>query len=417
VLPVTRPPLDDGAVLVHGGRIMEVGRWRDLRKYSQTLHLDLGDSLLLPGLVNAHCHLDYTSMAGQFPPPRSFTDWLKQITETKSGWDLADYRESWATGAAMLLRSGVTTVGDIEAVPELLPWGWRTTPLRVISFIEMIGITGRRSPDQILEEALKKIASLDKASHPCSAHLSPHAPYSTLPALLTQSAAAARQLGLRLCTHVAESAIEMQMFTAARGEMFEWLHRSGRDASDCGIGSPVRHLDRCGLLSANVLAVHGNYLARGDAGLLARRQVSIAHCPRSHYYFRHEPFPLRRLLRAGVNVCLGTDSLASVVKTGRQPLALDMFAEMRALARTHSSLQPARILKMGTTNAARGLGLEGKVGEISAGAWADLIALPASSPSSNVYESIVHSQHTVTASMIGGRWVLPPEAAVDSEKS
>ncbi len=408
--PVSRPLIRDGAVLLRNGRIVAVGRWKDLGERHHGPAVDLGDRILLPGLVNAHCHLDYTRMAGHFPPPKNFSDWLKQITEAKSGWDLADYRESWAAGAAMLLRSGVTTVGDIEAVPELLPWAWKSTPLRVLSFMEMIGITGRRSPDQILGEALEKIGSLAKASRTCSAHLSPHAPYSTLPALLAKSAAAAREMGLRLCTHVAESSVEMEMFKDARGEMFDWLGRSGRDNSDCGAGSPVRQLARVSLLGPNLLAVHANYLARGDARLLARRRVSVAHCPRSHHYFRHEPFPLRRLLRAGVNVCIGTDSLASVVKTGRQFPALDMFAEIRALARAHSGLRPARLLQMATTNGARALGLEGKAGEIALGAWADLIALPApeSSTASKVYEAIVQFEPPVAASMIAGQWVISP---------
>src|SRR5204863_9084170 len=122
---------------------------------------DLGEVVLMPGLVNAHCHLDYTDMAGQLAPPKAFPDWLKLITTAKAGWSYSDYAESWVTGAKMLVRTGTTTLADIEAVPELLPDVWDATPLRVISFLEMLGITNRRAPRAILAEALDRVESLE----------------------------------------------------------------------------------------------------------------------------------------------------------------------------------------------------------------------------------------------------------------
>jgi len=120
VLPVSQPPIREGAVLVSGERIAAVGRWRDLSAHNRRQTIDLGEAVLMPGLVNAHCHLDYTDMAGQFPPPKVFSDWLKLITETKAGWSYSDYAQSWLNGARMLVRTGTTSVADIEAVPELL---------------------------------------------------------------------------------------------------------------------------------------------------------------------------------------------------------------------------------------------------------------------------------------------------------
>ena len=131
------------------------------------------------------------------------------------------------------------------------------------------------------------------------AGLSPHAPYSTVPELLRLSAQTARRRQWRLTTHVAESALEFEMFARGRGEMFDWLQRSGRDMSDCGLGSPVQHLERCGALSERLLAAHANYLGKQDAALLARRKVHVVHCPRCHFYFHHDPFPLRRLAQGG----------------------------------------------------------------------------------------------------------------------
>src|SRR5205807_784241 len=140
----------------------------------------------------------------------------------------------------------------------------------------------------------------------CLGGLSPHAPYSTLPELLRLTAQSARRRGWRVCIHVAESAEEFEMFASGHGGMLEWLERSSRDMSDCGLGSAIQHLESCGALDQKLLAVHVNYLAANDAALLAKLKVNVVHCPRSHSYFRHHQFPLRRLIRAGVNTCLGT---------------------------------------------------------------------------------------------------------------
>jgi aminodeoxyfutalosine deaminase len=406
VAPICKPPIPDGALLISGHRVTAIGRWRDLSSSKRSEVVDLGEVILLPGLVNAHCHLDYTLMAGQLPPPKVFSDWLKVITSTKAGWGYSDYAESWLKGARMLVRTGTTTVGDIEAVPQLLPDVWSETPLRVISFLEMIGITSRRPPVLVLGETLEKIRSLRHER--CRPALSPHAPYSTVPELLRLSAHTARRRQWLVCTHVAESAMEFDMFARAKGEMFDWLQRSGRDTTDCGLGSPVQHLERCGLLGANLLAAHANYLAKGDAELLGRRLVHVVHCPRSHSYFNHEPFPWRRLARAGVNLCLGTDSLASVYQSRRQAVELSMFEEMRALALREPALSPAKILRMATVNGARALGLVGKIGELSAGAFADLIAVPFTGEMAEVGEALVHYQDHVRASMIAGQWALAP---------
>jgi len=360
----------------------------------------------MPGLINAHCHLDYTNMAGEFPPPKVFIEWLKVITATKAGWGFSDYAQSWLNGATMLLNSGTTTVADIEAVPELLPEVWASTPLRVISLLELIGITARRPSKAILQMALAKIDSLNHKR--CFAGLSPHAPYSTVPELVTLSARTASQRNWLLCTHVAESAVEFAMFKHGRGEMFDWLQRSGRDMSDCGLGSPVQHLERCGALSRNLLAAHVNYLGRGDASRLARRQVNVVHCPRSHSYFSHGAFPLRHLRRKRINICLGTDSLASVYKTRRQAVELNMFEEMRELSNCERTLSAHTIVQMATVNGARALALGGRAGELKPGAWADLIALPFAGKVSKVYEAVLQHQGHVAGSMINGRWAILP---------
>ena len=484
VLPVSRPPIEDGAVAVSGGQILAVGAWRQLRRDFSVPVRDLGEVVMLPGLINAHCHLDYTHMAGLFPPQRSFCDWIKLITTEKAQWIFSDYANSWIAGARMLVQSGTTTVADMEAVPELLPDVWNATPLRVFSFLEMTGVRSRREPEVILAEAVTTMDA--QPPHRGDTGLSPHAPYSTSPSLLEQTAALARKRKLRLVTHVAESATEFEMFTQARGEMFEWLHRNRRDMSDCdgrspvqqlarcralgphllavhvnylapgdatllarkrklrlvthvaesatefemftqGRGemfewlhrnrrdmsdcdgrSPVQHLARCQALGPHLLAVHMNYLAPGDAALLARKRVSVVHCPSSHDYFRHRDFPRRELARAGVNVCLGTDSLASVRKHPKREIKLSLFREMRMFATKHSEVSAREVLQMTTLNAAHALGLGGKAGQLRPGAFADLIALPLNEKLPDIYEAIIQYPGDIAVSMIGGEWAKTP---------
>jgi cytosine/adenosine deaminase-related metal-dependent hydrolase len=411
VLPVSQPPIANGAVAISGNRIAAVGSWKNFTHHASriTHHdvLDLGEVILLPGLVNAHCHLDYTGMAGEFLPPKSFTDWIKLITAAKGGWTYSDFAQSWLDGAQMLLRSGTTTVADFESVPELLPEAWSATPLRVFSFLEMTGVKSRREPRSILDAVVEKIASLEKNSHN-AAGLAPHAPYSTMPELLRLTAETARRQGWLLATHAAESVEEFEMFQNSRGVMFDWLKRNQRDNSDCGLGSPVAHLARNDMLGENLTVIHANLLAHGDAELLGRNCVHVVHCPRSHDYFSHPPFPRRQLADAGVNLCLGTDSLATVRKTKHQKLELNLFDEMRRLAAADKTVSPVEILRMATVNGAKALGMAGQIGELLENACADLIAIPFAGKNADIYDAVLHHASTVSASMIDGKWAIAP---------
>jgi len=413
ILPVAKPPIEDGAVVVVDGNISKVGRWNDIAPDANehAVH-DLGEVILLPGLVNAHCHLDYTDMAGRVPPQKSFVDWIKLITSAKSEWSYTEFAESWLRGARMLLETGTTTVADMEAVPELLPEVWSATPLRVVSFLEMTGVKSRRDPAMIVRDASAVIRSLPNDR--CRAGLSPHAPYSTVPELLRLSAGVAREHNWPVCTHVAESRQEFDMFVHARGEMFEWLRRNERDMADCGRGTPVEHLDQIGLLSHSLIAVHANYLADGDADLLGRRGVSVAHCPRSHAYFQHDPFPFRELSRANVNICLGTDSLATVYKKRSDAVRLSMFDEMAAFADKHPDVDARTVVGLATLNGARALGLAGEAGEISPGAYADIIAIPYRGKTADAWSAAVHHKGEIAAGMIAGEWAMAPAEAASS---
>jgi aminodeoxyfutalosine deaminase len=253
-----------------------------------------------------------------------------------------------------------------------------------------------------MEEVTQVLEAL--APGRCRAGLSPHAPYSTTPRLLKLCAEKARRRNLLLTMHVAESRQEFQMFMEAAGSMYNWIQKSDRDMSDCGLGSPVQHLERHGLLNSHFLAVHMNYLAPGDASLLGRRGVSVVHCPTSHAFFGHDPFPVAELEEEHVNICLGTDSLATQkVVRGRKP-ELNMFNEIKIFKTARPDFSSEKILRMATLNAARALGVSGLAGEISTGSWADLITVPFTGQTSEIYDTLVQGLTSVSSMMIGGTW-------------
>jgi cytosine/adenosine deaminase-related metal-dependent hydrolase len=256
----------------------------------------------------------------------------------------------------------------------------------------------------MVKEAVERCRTLKSGR--CRAGLSPHAPYSTTPALLALSAREARRKRLPYTVHIAESALEYEMFTRGKGGMHDWLRKSGRDCSDCKLGTPVQQLERNGALNSQLLAVHVNYLGKSDAKLLGKRGVSVVHCPRSHGYFRHERFPFRKLHKARVNICLGTDSLASVYKTRKEKIELNMFEEMRSFAEEFPGVSSKQILRMATSNGARALGLEGKVGALENQAFADLISIPFTGSLRDAYDIVLHHSGEVADSFIGGKRVF-----------
>jgi cytosine/adenosine deaminase-related metal-dependent hydrolase len=161
------------------------------------------------------------------------------------------------------------------------------------------------------------------------------------------------------------------------------------------------------MLGKNLIAIHANLLARGDATLLGKHGVSIVHCPGSHDYFRHPAFQRKQLAAAGANLCLGTDSLATARVVEKQRPELNMFREMQALAAKDKTVSPEEILQMATVNGARALGMKGQIAELSPGALADLIAIPAARGDKDVYETVLDHTGPVHASIIDGRWAQP----------
>jgi cytosine/adenosine deaminase-related metal-dependent hydrolase len=391
VVPMEGSPIENGAVAVDGDRIAAVGRFGEIRSAQRGEVTDLGESILLPGLINAHCHLDYTALRGRITPKESFAGWIRAINGEKAKMTEQDYLDSIRAGFSEAVAFGTTTMANLTAFPRLT--GAITEPIRTWWFGELIDVRNPDGADAIVEEAIE---GLKRAKH---WGLAPHAPFTASERMYARCEEIARRDGIPLSTHLAESRDEMQMFRDQSGPAFDFLREMGRPMEDCGKETPLSLFLRKRSKPERWIVAHLNELDAGDFDLLGNAdKFPIVHCPRSHAFFGHEPFALDRLRALGFNICLGTDSLASNSD-------LSLFSEMREIVRKHT-LTPRDALEMATINGARALGQRDLLGVIRPGAAADLIALPDTS-GGDAFEEIVAFERTIPWIMANGRVMEP----------
>ena len=390
-------PIDNGAVAVSGSRITNVGKFSDISATNSGEQIvDLGEQALLPGLINAHCHLDYTCLRGKIPPPKSFTEWIRAINAEKANLSPENYIGSINDGFAEATRFGTTTIANLTAFPELV--SRIQAPIRAWWFAELIDVRDPSRANEIVDAAVETLKSAEHWG------LAPHAPFTASANLYRRCEEVARLENALLTTHLAESREEMSMFRDASGPLYDFLKEIGRNMADCGRKTPLSQLTEI-LRDVSTpldtteswMLVHLNELAKNDFDLFARsrNQFSIAHCPRSHAYFGHSPFEFETLRELGFNVCLGTDSLASNDD-------LSLFAEMRAFQKEFPKIPPDEIFRMVTSNPALALGKPHVLGRIGKNCWADLIAVPITG-STSAFEEIVAFDRVVSWLMINGQ--------------
>ncbi len=365
VAPIAGPPLRGGGVRIAGGRIAAVAPAEELPADGEPV-TDLGDVLLLPGLVNPHTHLELTCYAGQIAPA-GFWDWLPQLVRLRAApgqWERE--QRGVAVGAWQSLRAGVTCVGDISR--RNLAWSvLRGIPIRKVCFVELLSLADH--PPRDLAE-LRAAAAQVEEDPLLTVGITPHTPFTVPVDQVRGALALAAELGRPWCTHWAETR-EERAFLHGAGEIPGFLAAL---LEQCGVRSPRSHpldvLEQCTWGAGPGALAHCNYVEPGDAERLAAAGHTVMYCPRAHRFFGHAPHPYRELKRAGVPVALATDSAAS-----NQDLAL-----LRELQFVRQFLPdpppPAALLEMVTRTAARALGLEQRVGTLEPGKEADLAAFP-----------------------------------------
>lgn len=392
VVPMEGDPIENGAVAMVGSKITGVGRFQEVKASHGGDVVDLGEQILLPGLINAHCHLDYTLLRGQIPPQKSFTDWIRAINGEKAKLTAKDYVASINQGFAEAQSFGTTTIVNLTAFPELI--AEIEEPIRTWWFGELIDVRNRDQAGKIVDRAVELLRSKDHWG------MAPHAPFTASAQLFSAASAVSSKHNVLITTHVSESREEMQMFRDAGGPLFAFLESIGRPMDDCGDKTPLSSLMQNHAVDERWILAHLNELTEADFDLLARtKKFHIAHCPRSHTFFGHTRFAWPRLRALGFNICLGTDSLAS-------NSSLSLLSEMRELLRNEPSVSPREALAMITVNGARTIGRADSLGKISPGFDADLIAIPSAATGKNVFDAIVAFDETIRWMMVDGGEVL-----------
>lgn len=387
------PPIDNGAVAVKGNRVRAAGTLSEVAALFTGTVVDLGEQVLMPGLINAHCHLDYTMLRRAIQPPHGFTAWVQRLNAIKRSLRDEDYLQGIQSGFAELVKWGTTTVLNIESFPELMS-RIPPPPIRTWWFYEMIDVRQRITTEDLLEGA--GIFFRKHADWLGGFGLSPHAPYTASAALYELASACARQDSMPVTTHLAESTEEAAMFRSASGPLYEFMRSLGRDMSDCGHGSPLSLLLGRELIGPDWIVAHMNELDDGDFALLEKTPLHVVHCPSSHRYFGHQAFPMDRLRAIGINISLGTDSLASTD-------TLSLFDQMRYVCDNHSSISPLDALEMATLNPAKALRRPRDLGCIVPKARADLIALRIAPDGNSVFEEIIDYRGRVNWVMVNGQ--------------
>lgn len=377
VFPVAQPPITWGAVEIGpNGRIAAVHR--EAHSLSQAKRIvDLGGVALVPGLVNAHTHLEFSDLTEPLLPARPFSAWLTALIAYRrrrgQAWPAVE------RGVEECRRSGTAGVGEIVTYDLNGQQGtdddepttgsfasssnsiWKSIP-RAVLFREMIAVSNEATDEQ-LDKGRRFLDSIDcRPGRQTIPGLSPHAPYSVHPRLLEQAVVLAARRQAPVSIHLAETREELDLLREQSGELVEFL--SGLGVWTAGmLRRGTRPLDYLRTLVAlgHVVIAHGNYLDDEEIAFVSTHQnFAVAYCPRTHAFFGHAEHPWRRLVARGGVVAIGTDG------RGSNP-DLSVWNELLFLHVRHPDVDPAILLQMGTINGARALGLESDLGTLELG--------------------------------------------------
>jgi 5-methylthioadenosine/S-adenosylhomocysteine deaminase len=396
LLPISAPPVRNGAVAVDGERIVAAGALPEvLAACAGASMVDFDQAVLLPGFVNAHSHLEYTSFRGMFDD-RQFGDWIIDLVDVKASLTPDEYLWSARLGALEALSSGVTTVADTTYTGETLTAATEAG-LRGVAYLEVFGIDDKRL-DETLADLEERLARARKQAGPhLEVGIAPHAPYTVSSRLFQTLATYARERHMKVASHVAESREEVAYIRSGSGKFaHDYREKMGWERmliQPYGV-SPIKYLQQWGVFDENFLAVHCVQAGIDDIRILKAAGAAVAHCPKSNAKTGCGIAPLHDLLRQGVRVGFGTDSPAA-------SNIMDMFDEMRTALFLHRGVErDVRVLnaqqcvRIATLGGAEALGLADRVGSLEPGKQADLIAVDVSGshfvPIDDPYSALVY---------------------------
>ncbi len=392
-----RPPLENAGIVTFGGRIVAVDRAAPLRRHYHGEVTDHGDAIICPPLVNAHCHLELSpldyKLRPALPGPGSFVNWVKHLITLRQTIDEKKWGSAIEDAVFQLLDNGVGVLGDVGNsghVPLFVERSGDLWPFMGIFFQEIIEPSGNNLPAVLTEDHGRGKERISAGSAPSFLRaLSAHAPYTASPSLIRAINQWNMKRRLPFTIHTAESCDETAFLQQGKGPLRDLLEQKGHWPPDWDIPrtSPVKYLDSLGCLHNRTLCIHCVQVNRQDLQLIASRRASVCLCPRSNRFIGVGKAPAGAMNRAGINLALGTDSLASNRK-------LSIFSEMAALAEDAPDIPPDAILKAATLGGARALGFEQKTGTLDPGKSAlFLIVHGQCATAGETIEFLVHQAH------------------------
>ena len=394
LLPISQPPIRDAWIRTERGRIVAFGPTRP-GDFTAPDEVDLGNVAVLPGLTNAHTHLELSWMRGRIADARAFPDWIRSLMELSSSAAPSSEERARAIRPAIAEARGCGTalVGDISntlATSTALAAGG----MAAVVFYELIGFQADDA-DRIISSALDVVSKLPPSAE-VRHTIAPHAPYSVSPALFGRIRVALKQEPFaRSSLHLGESEAEIEFLRDGTGAYRTLLDDIGKWDSSwvpprCG---PVEYIDRMGFLDDRLLVVHGVHFRTDDLERIVSKGATLVTCPRGNIMTGAGAPPIGEFFESGARVAVGTDSLASVPD-------LNMFSELAEMRRLAPEVPARRLLEAATINGARALGFESEFGTIDAGKRDALIAVEFEGQISNVEEELVSG---VAASQV--HWV------------
>jgi cytosine/adenosine deaminase-related metal-dependent hydrolase len=382
LVPICEPPIRDGWVAVDRGRIVAFGRPAPGDTQGEQ---DLGHVAILPGLVNAHTHLELSYLRDQIDPASDFVTWIRGVVAARQQRPDPKADEIMDAVDAAIAEStacGTAIVGDISNTLVTFD-PLVNSPLAGVVFYEMIRFAAEGA-ERVVADAMRNLDGL-VPTDVVRVGLAAHAPYSVAPLLFRAIRAAARRDPLAPCSvHLSESAEEVEFIKTGTGPWRTFLEevRAWDPAWVAPGVSPVRFLEDCGFLDARVLAVHGVQMSSDDLKRLEARGATLVTCPRSNGHTGAGAPPLEDFYASGVRVAIGTDSLASAPD-------LNVFAELATMRALAPSIPATSLLESATWQGARALGFDAEFGTIEPGKRARLLAVTIPPGTTDVEEYLV----------------------------
>ncbi len=347
--------IKNGFVYVDSGLIKDVGQGHGP---SCTHVVDHGPGVIMPALVNAHTHLELSSLKEKVSYEKGFISWVKDLIKEREKAGTQSLCKGAKDGIREMIESGCGVIGEISSLGITLDM-LLNSGLAGVWFKEFLG------------HNITNTITYNESNGWIVTSLAGHAPHTVSPNLLLEIKNALRGKNLPLSIHLAETEEEIIFLSTGKGSWADFLSERGIDFSNWGlpVKSPVQYLEHLGILDKNTIAVHLIHAGRKDFEILARHNVFVCQCLRSNYNLHKKLPDLEGMLRSGIKVCLGTDSLASVD-------SLNMFHEMAFASSAFPLVPLEEILAMATINGANALGVADRFGTLNPGKRGQFVYVP-----------------------------------------